>query len=249
VFISSLFDNNIQKEKNMATKPVVEGLVPPASQLKELFRQIDDGSLNSLDLQAFLEHRNPFGVDNILIDWKKVYEILDIQADFNNADMNDRNYWIVPVDKGLTIEKVADALFDLGVYIDSEPLTLEEGELAKYAGVNDRWSTTVQGYRVKFYKTIESDVALKNKSANDLKKQGIDGITFLERLLLELGYFLTTRKHLDVEGINATLCSGSRSIEGSVPYIRYSTIGKKIFVYLANPSNSSEYIRARAVIP
>ncbi len=45
----------------MATqKVVIEGSSVSASQLKELFKQIAKGGLDGEDLQAFLEHRNPW---------------------------------------------------------------------------------------------------------------------------------------------------------------------------------------------
>lgn len=46
----------------MAAKTVVAGSTVSASQLKDLFRQIDDGSINGRIMQAVLEHRNPWGV-------------------------------------------------------------------------------------------------------------------------------------------------------------------------------------------
>ncbi|MEN9524267.1 MAG: hypothetical protein RL536_336, partial [Candidatus Parcubacteria bacterium] len=53
----------------MATK-VVAGSSVTASQLKDFFRQIDDGSINGIHMQAILEHRNPYDLDNVVIDWK-----------------------------------------------------------------------------------------------------------------------------------------------------------------------------------
>ena len=45
------------------TKTVVAGSTVSASQLKDLFRQIDDGSINGQIMQAILEHRNPFALE------------------------------------------------------------------------------------------------------------------------------------------------------------------------------------------
>jgi hypothetical protein len=41
---------------------VVEGSNVSASQLKDFFRKIEDGSINRQELQAFLEGRNPFNL-------------------------------------------------------------------------------------------------------------------------------------------------------------------------------------------
>jgi hypothetical protein len=47
----------------MAGKTVVAGSTVSASQLKDLFRQIEDGSLGHHHMQALLEHRDPFAFE------------------------------------------------------------------------------------------------------------------------------------------------------------------------------------------
>ena len=225
----------------MAIKTVVTGSSVTASQLKDFFRQIDDGSINGIHMQAILEHRNPFGLDNVVIDWKKVYETLGMKVDFNNNDANDPNYWVVPVFKGVTPNKVVQALRDQNVNV-----YLYTDDLDKGVPTNDRDPAKDGDYRVKFLKTVEADPELKDKSADDLKKEGVKGITLLERLLLELGYFLATGNHLDIE--NVTLCSGSRHSVGYVPYVNWHTDDRKVYVYWRNASDSSVSLRARAVV-
>lgn len=69
-----------------------------------------------------------------------------------------------------------------------------------------------------FLKTQEADEDLKNKSADDLKKEGVKCITLRERLIMELQYFKETGNHLDIiKGI--TLCAGSRYADGFVPCV------------------------------
>lgn len=46
----------------MAAKTVVAGSNVSASQLKDLFRQIDDGTLDRYHIQALIEGRNPFEI-------------------------------------------------------------------------------------------------------------------------------------------------------------------------------------------
>ena len=225
----------------MAIKTVVTGSSVTASQLKDFFRQIDDGSINGIHMQAILEHRNPFGLDNVVIDWKKVYETLGMKVDFNNNDANDPNYWVVPVFKGVTPNKVVQALRDQNVNV-----YLYTDDLDKGVPTNDRDPAKDGDYRVKFLKTVEADPELKDKSADDLKKEGVKGITLLERLLLELGYFLATGNHLDIE--NVTLCSGSRGSDGGVPGVYWDTDDRKVYVSWSSTSNSRVDLRARAVV-
>jgi hypothetical protein len=49
-------------EMAMSDKMVVKGSTVSARQLKDFFRQIDDGSLTGTMVQAILEHRDPFTV-------------------------------------------------------------------------------------------------------------------------------------------------------------------------------------------
>jgi hypothetical protein len=230
-----------RRQQIMATKIVVAGSDVSAPQISDLFRQFGDRSLNGIHLQAFLEHRNPFDFDNIVIDWEKVYQTLDMEVDLSNEDVNDPNYWVVPVFRGVTLNKVVKALRGLSVdvvlYID---------DLDKNVPTNDRDPGKDGDYLVKFLKTIEADSKLKCKSADTLAEEKIKGITLLERLLLELGYFLTTGNHLDLE--NVTLCSGSRDDGGSVPDVDWSVDGRKVCVDGARPSNSGSGLRARAVV-
>jgi len=79
---------------------------------------------------------------------------------------------------------------------------------------NDR--TSEQTYAVSFRDCVEADEELKSLSANQLAERRVKGITLLERMLLELWYHWKTGKHLDQD--NWTLCSGSRSADGDVPF-------------------------------
>lgn len=95
-----------------------------------------------------------------------------------------------------------------------------------------------------FKKNIEADEELQNKSANDLEKEGIEGITLRERLLMELNYFNETGKHLDID--NVTLCSGSRSSDGSVPDVRWGSDSREVGVDCCRASSSYPNLRSRA---
>ena len=225
----------------MATKIVVEGSTVSASQLKDMFRQIEDGSLNGTHVQAFLEHRNPFDLDNIVIDWKKVYELLGIKANINNDALNNPGFWTVPVFKGVTPNKVVKALRSLGV-----TMNLYTEDLDKGVPTNDRDPAKDGNYVAKFQRTIEADPALKEKSAETLVEEKISGITLLERLLLELGYFISTGNHLDLD--NITLCSGSRNSGGYVPDVHWDVDGREVYVSWLSPSRSYPGLRTRAEV-
>jgi len=67
----------------MAAKTVVGGSNISASQLKDLFRQIDDGSIRRQHLQALLEHCNPF--PPIANRWK-IWKTIKLGTGLKTAD-------------------------------------------------------------------------------------------------------------------------------------------------------------------
>lgn len=98
----------------------------------------------------------------------------------------------------------------------------------------------------KFKRNIEADEELKDKSADDLEKEGIQGITLRERLLMELQYFAETSKHLDID--NVTLCTGSRHSDGSVPSVGWRADDQWLCVFWDEPAYRAPNLRSRACI-
>lgn len=196
-------------------KVLVEGSTVSASQLKDLFRQIDDESINGVVLQKFLDHENPFEVVPFstaeqLKSWAELYrEEFNETHDFSGVTIPTREGFTRPiiVAKGMTPNRAYEACkkhFPCWRYADN---------LDTEVPTNDR--TPTEHYAVCIHDRQEADEEFKNLSADDLAAQKMNGITLLERLLLELKYFRETGKHLDKE--NVTLCSGSRDRDGGVP--------------------------------
>ncbi|MFH1048874.1 MAG: hypothetical protein V1732_04390 [Patescibacteria group bacterium] len=173
--------------------------------LKDLFRQIDDGSITKENIQAFLEHRNPFDAKE------------------------ERYITIVDDGKEKTSEIIAKMrkLFSVWVYNEEK--------------IDKQFPTPEKPISRKFLLTQEADIDLKNKSANDLEKEGIAGITLRERLIYELEYFKRTGQHLDVK--NITLCAGLRYTDGDVPGIRW--LSDLLRVGWLYPSTRSDDLRSR----
>jgi len=149
----------------------------------------------------------------------------------------DQSLWIAPVLKGVTCNKVVACLRKLGVNVS----TYVE-DLDKDVSANDRDPNKTGSYAVAFRRTVEADDDNKSKSANDLVEAGHKGITLLERLLLELGYFLAIGQHLDVQ--NITLCTGSRD-SGVVPSVGW---GGGLRVSWCNPGDAYGFLRSRSVV-
>jgi len=176
--------------------------------------------------------------------WDKVYEALGMSAEYEefaqaNSAQDDPNLWIVPVVKGVTCNKVVAGLKKLGV-----KFYLYTDDLDKAVPTNDR-DPSNGSYVIGFARNVEADKENKNLSANTLKSRH-KGITLLERLILELGYFLATRKHLDNE--NITLCAGSRGRDGYVPSVSWYSDDREVYVFWYDPDISRAYLRSRSAV-
>ena len=99
-----------------------------------------------------------------------------------------------------------------------------------------------------FKNTQEADEENKNKSYNDLEKEGKikDCISLRERLLMELIYFKENDKHLDEK--NWTLCAGSRYPVGHVPRVYWSPGYGEVSVGWCSPSGACSFLRARFAV-
>jgi hypothetical protein len=79
--------------------------------------------------------------------------------------------------------------------------------------VNARTST--ESYAVWVRDGVEPDEKYLGQSTRQADMGGKIGVTLLERMILEISYFLETGKHLDIKGI--TFCTGSRDSNGGEP--------------------------------
>ena len=111
--------------------------------------------------------------------------------------------------------------------------------------VNDR-NPKDGSYWVRCKASVEADEKNKNLSADNLAQKGIRGLTVLERLLLELAYYLASDAHLDVTTV--TLCSGSRRSDGNVPYVYWYSNNRKVYVGWCAPDYRFDSLRARAAV-
>jgi len=227
----------------MSSGNVLERLWKPEASAKQL---VLEGKRNPED---FAEVPQKFVFGSVLpdLDWAKVYEILGMAteyAEFAKTHKVEANpdLWVVPVIKGFTCNKVVQALHQLQVemylyfYIDN---------LDKAVLQNDR-DPNKGSYLIGFAKNVEADEQNKGKSARKLAEEGHKGITLLERLFLELGYFLATGKHLDIQKL--TLCSGSRNSDGDVPGVYWNSDYSKVYVNWYGLDDAYDDLRSRSAV-
>ncbi len=224
---------------------VVGGMSEWSGVLKDVFRQIDDGSLAIGHFQAFLEHKNPFVVqaarEVIIEEWKKLYFTLGVSCDFSEVVIPDDPGGfsrVIIMAKGVTPQWAYDkcsGLFRCWKWTDKN--------LDKVV-ISDR-NAKNGPYTVRVRDGVEADEEFKNLSANDIKGKKIVTETLEERLMHELEFFKESGgKHLDVT--NITLCTGSRYSDGFVPSVLWR--GVKLLVDWCPPGHASGSLRSRQTV-
>ena len=174
-------------------------------------------------------------------EWERFYhDIFGISADFSDLSLPEKQVgfnWLIVMHQGLTEHILIGACekrFKVQCSIKDKDLI---------AIKSTRTNNKTYAFWVR--DRIEADDENKNKSANDCGREGINGITLAERLLLELWYHWKTDKHLDIE--NYTLCSGSRIPGGYVPRVTWHAIELEVRYDSYPDCRRGEY-RARAVV-
>ena len=189
------------------------------------------------------------GEDLLSINWKLAYQELGMKSEFTtflaekmtNYMVDTDDTWAVPVLPGVTPMKVVKALREHGVNAE-----LFSNNLDKEAIGRNQRDPEDGSYVVRFRKTIEADLENAHQSALDRERKNIKDITLLERLLLELGYFLSTGHHLDIE--STTLCAGTRISNGDVPHVFWWSPTRKLSVDVSFPNVRCSSPRSRTVV-
>jgi hypothetical protein len=213
--------------------------------LKDLFRQMDDGSILPYEMQAFLEHRDPFTtLPDIL--WAETYKVLGMEDEYaigvKSLVIPERpDIWVMPMVKGVTCNRIVAGHKKLGVNF-----YLYADDLDQAVPTNDRNANRDGSYVVGFRRTIEADEENKNKSAKQLTNENHCGITLPERLLLGAGFYVATGQHLDEE--NITLCPGSRVSGGRVPGVYWGSGLRKVYVHWYSSDGARGALRSRSAV-
>ena len=221
----------------MSKRQVVSSMSDWSGVLKDFFRQIGDGSIALNQVQAFLEHQNPFEAKS---DWQNFYSELGIEADFSNLQIPNKQKGfdhLIIVAKEMTPQLLYDKceeLFPCWKWTDKNLDEIVESERTAKNGAYAIWVRD----------RVEADEELKNLSADDLKNKNIPGITLEERFIHELKYFKETGKHLDRD--NITLCASSRYSDGGVPGVSWCR--GELRVHWLYPDHRLDSLRARRAV-
>jgi len=186
--------------------------------------------------------RGSKAIDPRLANWLQFYrEVFNLELDPTDIRLpaeRDGFGWLVVVAKGLTRNAVFDRCYQR---FDKKAWRFYD-DLDKAVTKNDREPTETYAIRVR--DCVEADECHKGKSANDVIKAGIKGITTLEQMLLELWYHWKTNNHLDQKSL--TIHSGSRYADGDVPFACWND--DKFYVSHVYPDNAYDNWRVREVV-
>jgi len=203
------------------------------------FKDIQD----VIDGKKNISFSSAIAVDHsaLLADWQAFYrDVFGIEIDFLNLTIPEKRAGfdrLLILSQGMTLQRLYDKCGEL---FPSWKWTDEN--LDKIV-TSDR--TAKDGaYAIWIRDRVEADEELKNRSADNLKKQGISGNTLEERFAYELKYFRETGKHLDIN--NVTLCTGSRDDDGDVPNVGWR--GGGLDVRWDDSGDADDGLRSRQVV-
>jgi len=202
----------------MSNTQVVGDMSEWVGMMKDFWRQVGDGSLTKESFQTYLEHCDPFAITDIRREWQEFY----------------RKYFRMNVDFSDVI-KAMRKKFNVSLYAE---------KLDKDVTENVR--TPNKSYAIRVRRRQEADEEWKNFSANQLKQQNINCVTLMERLVDELKWYDETGEHMDVG--NWTLCEGSRSSGGGVPYVGWVSDNRRLRVSWYSPGDVNGRLRARQAV-
>ncbi len=224
-----LFKNKKQGGLNMenvteSKKPSLKQLLALASFIAGVLEEIYSAKQIQYYLQnkSHLRHRlfETFTSEFVEIrkDWEKFYkDEFEKEIDFREVIIPPKpkgNYRLLFIAKGLTpsvvfmVWKFKKASYVYGKTIDSK---IASGRCA------------VESYAIWAKDTREPDANFLGKSVNETDPNMRNGITLLERMILESKFFAETGEHLDINGI--TMCSGTKDNDGNIPSVYTDTLG------------------------
>lgn len=155
--------------------------------------------------------------DSRVIDWKNHYESRGFEADFSNIIIpkyDDRllRPVFMPAHRELPLNAtlaMARKNYVVTTYVSGDDL---DGKIIRNAR-----SRTIGSYVILVRIGIGPDEDYLGKSINDADPNGIIGINLRERLILGDKAYAETGKHLDLNAVGWTLCTGSCDSDGRVP--------------------------------
>lgn len=165
--------------------------------------------------------------------WEKIYqEQYGLEVDFSQLCIPEKpiegKWRLIMNAKGLTMNHAA-LCYKVIIHTHNPDWNLRKYINDLDATVTENVRTSAESYAIWVRDEPEPDKQYLGKSAREADPDKMIGVTLLERLVHGAIHFLETKKHLDEKG--ATLCSGSRLLDGGVPGVYCLSGGREVCVY------------------
>jgi hypothetical protein len=228
---------NLRTTEDIVDKDTLERLLLLTTQYRELMEKGEVPRTKELEIKANLEFWNSLGIKGVEIAEADIREKIDALPEKEGYDF----YLYLP--KKVTISQLINKMRErYPVYAWGED-TLDQIEMPR---------TTKESYVVAIRHQQEPDGdSLGDKAKNaknwerDEKKDSF--ITPLEYLVAELRYHQEEGQHLDEK--NWTLCPGSRTADGEVPFLYFSPdSGGGVYLASSHPDNRYPVLGVRRVV-
>lgn len=209
----------------------------------DLALKLQNGVITPGQFGRFLKKENPFAGNDylkLIVDWEAFYRGLGVNCDLSGVCIPDDPGGfnrVIIMAQGITPQSAYDLCaknFPCWKYTDKNLDEVVESER----------TTQNAAYAIRIRDCVEADEELKGRSYNDLKAQGIPGVTLEEREIFELKFFKETRKHLDIA--NWTLCTGSLDSDGDALDAGWS--GDRFRVSWWGRDSADDNLRARQAV-
>lgn len=229
--------------------------------LADLNHKLKTGNISFSELTTFLKRKNPFEEQQKRnkvreqkletvpdINWQMVYDLLGMTSEYKvfyaeNSKLfaTEAEHWLVPVIVGVTPSKIVDVFKSREVAVQSLYSDID-------AGIRKEGLDKMDESHLRKFKRSVNAMEHLNKSANTLQGERVECITLVERLLLGLGYFLATGKHLDAQTI--TLCAGSRNSDANrnVPNVWWSPFDRMMVIYWDSTDGHADILGTRVAV-
>lgn len=173
--------------------------------------------------------------------WEKYFrEHFSMEVDLSEVRIPTKptngKWRLIMIPKGLTMNH-AVVCYKAIICAHNKDWNLWQYQSDLDASVTKNARTPLESYAIWVRDEPEPDKDYLGKSALAIDSDSLLGVTLLERLVHGIVHFVETKKHLDEKGW--TICTGSRSSDGGVPYVGWYPDDREVFVNWCNASNAN----------
>jgi hypothetical protein len=227
---------NLRTTEDIVDKDTLERLLLLTTQYRELMEKGEVPRTRESEIKANLEFWNSLGIEGVEIDEDDIKEKISALPEKEGHDF----YLYLP-EKVISSQLISKMREWHPVDVWGED-NLDQMEMPR---------TTKESYAVAIRHQQEPDAdSLGDKAKNaenwEREEGKVNFITPLEYLVAELRYHQEEGQHLDEN--NWTLCPGSRTADGGVPFLSFVPSGGKVYLNSYHPGHRFPSLGVRRVV-